>query len=139
MKKIVLILMVVLAAVSCNSEDNNGFEYEVIPVESAVVPSEMTVNTDYSIAVSFRMPSACHAFSDFFYEVNEDTRTVAVVAVYSLNGNCSTQVPTDTITRSFVFRPLYEATYLFRFWNGADDQDIDIYTEYEVEATNAPG
>lgn len=135
MKKIALILTIFITVLSCSSDNSPNFAYELLPVEQAVVPAEMVVDQEYEIQVSYIQPTDCHAFSDFYYEVDGDTRTIAIVSVYSTSGNCTSQVPDNIVERSFTFKPLQATTYTFRFWNGEDENGQDIYTEYQVTAT----
>ncbi|NQY05186.1 MAG: hypothetical protein HRT68_03015, partial [Flavobacteriaceae bacterium] len=78
-------------------------------------------------------PTECHVFNTFFYEENQDTRTVAIIAYYDLDATCPAQT-SDVFEETFKFKPLEQTTYLFRFWNGQDDEGLDVYTEYEVQA-----
>lgn len=135
MKKIALILILFITALSCSSDNSPNFAYEVLPVSEAVVPAQMIVDQEYDIEVSYIQPTNCHAFSDFYYEIEGDRRTVAIVSVYNTSGNCTSQVPDDIVTRTFTFTPLEATTYTFRFWNGEDETGQDVYTEYEVVAS----
>ena len=139
MRKLRIVVAFVLTAVmfqscSLNDDDTVDVQYELLPVEEAFLPTEMTVNEIYEITVSFILPTDCHSYNNIYYSKNDFERTVAIVSAYFPNNEpCETQ--TIVFEKSFNFKPLNSGTYTFKFWKGTDDSGEDLYDDVEVEVT----
>ncbi|NQY05858.1 MAG: hypothetical protein HRT68_06560, partial [Flavobacteriaceae bacterium] len=53
MRKIALVLVLFVSLIACQSDDSLGYQYEILPVESAAIPSLMMVGNEYDVTVSF--------------------------------------------------------------------------------------
>ena len=130
MKKILFILLT-LILFSCSVEDDNlDTHFEIIPVESAVLPDEFVLGNLHLIQLTYIRPSTCHAYNDIYYVSESNERTVAVMTKIFDNGDCE-EIST-VLEASFDFRATELGSYIFKFWKGTDDEGEDIYMTVEV-------
>lgn len=135
MKKIALLFIVCLTAfTSCSLDDNNqsDFYLEVMPIDSVEVPEHFLHGHTYQISVTYTKPSDCYYFNDFIYEVDGNQRTIAVVnSVYSSDtANCD--VDPQQVTVHFNFMVTANQTYVFKFYQGEDEDGVDQYYLIEI-------
>jgi hypothetical protein len=132
MKKLLAFICVILLSVSCSPEtDETKIHYELLPVASFEMPAVFTLNADNNIQISFLRPTSCHGFDGFFYEKNENTRTVAVQSYVLEQNNC---VPTtQNVIQTLKFHPTTSGVYIFKFWKGKDTNGDDIFEETTIE------
>ncbi len=133
MKQVFIVLAMVLSLVSCSVEDDNNddFFYEILPVESVDIPSEFTLGETYEIHVSYLRPSTCYAFNDFYYTSELNQRTVAIINTVYPNSQCDALID-EIVEVSFNFVVNNNGTYVFRFWQGEDENGNDTYYIVEV-------
>ncbi len=125
MKRILIITMLVLSTcfTSCLSDDDGvRFSYERVPVEQVDIPDEFKRGETFKITVSYYRPTDCHSFNGFDYDGLANERTVSVLNVVIENSNCEDLQKTDLINTSFNFSVGLEDSYIFRFWQGRNDQ-----------------
>ncbi|MCB0444489.1 MAG: hypothetical protein R2812_10695 [Gelidibacter sp.] len=132
MKRLILVCVLALSFISCsvNNDDTNDFYYEILPIDSVDIPSEFTLGQTYQITVSYYKPSGCYVFNDFYYASELNQRTVAVINTVYPNQTC-TQEPVLT-EATFNFMVNSNGTYVFRFWQGEDENGNDLYYIVEV-------
>ena len=56
---------------------------------------------------------------------------MAVVNVVYDNSNCE-DLENSSIERTFNFSAIYDQVYIFRFWQGEDENGEDVYLIYEI-------
>lgn len=133
MKKIVALIGVFLMLISCSTEtDEPKVHYEVLPIDSVVMPTDFYVNVENEIIINFLRPTSCHGFDGFLYEKDGFTRTVAVQAFVVEQENCT--VLTNAMSeQTLKFKPTEIGTYLFKFWKGKDTNGNDIFEEISID------
>ena len=109
------------------SQDNGG----VLPIESVTIPDEFVLGQVYTIYVTYLKPSGCHVFNEFYYVSDLNQRTVAVVNTVYPNDTCET-FENEEEEVSFNFMVNNNGTYIFRFWQGEDENGNDQYYIVEV-------
>ncbi len=133
MKKLIVALGILIFS-SCSISDDSDYNYavynEILPVESAEVPDEFIVNEVYDISLTYINPSSCHYFNDIYYSKDSNIRTVAVVSTVYPDDNC--EVTETEYTTSFNFKPTETGSYIFKFWQGENDEGDDDYLVIEV-------
>lgn len=137
MKKLIFFGLIIAAFWSCSIDDSpkEVFLLEILPIESASVPTEMSFGETYTINYSYLKPTTCHTFNDLYYIAESNVRTVAVISkVLIANEGIICQALTNELEeRSFSFvANNREGTYVFKFWQGEDDNGQDTYLIYEV-------
>lgn len=133
MKQLFLLCVLVFSFASCSvdTDNSNDFYYEILPVESVDIPTEFTLGETYEIRVSYLKPSGCHVFNDFYYVSELNQRTVAVINTVYPNRNCQ-EYDNELVEVSFNFMVNNNGTYVFRFWQGEDENGNDTYYIVEV-------
>jgi len=111
------------------SEDMN-FSINIMPIESVDMDEEFILGQTHEIKISYFVASDCHEFNDFIYDVEFNQRTIAVVNTVYFRNDCTelnelVEVSLDITVNS-------TETYVFRFYQGKDDQGNDQYHIIEV-------
>jgi hypothetical protein len=132
MNKYVLLLgIVILTLTSCDiNDDRESFYLEVLPIESVETPEEFIFGETHEIFMDYIRPTSCHVFNDFLYQINEQERTVGILNTVYSNDTCEEDL--ETVTVSFQFNVTSLDTYIFKFYQGEDDDGIDQYLIIEV-------
>lgn len=134
LRKIFFVIFAVVLLVSCSDDDSNEYHYELLPVEDAVVPSEFEYGGIYEIKVSYVVPDDCYINNDILYEYDLDARNVAVVSMVVEQNDCETIDFEAEL--SIQVHALQASPYIFRFWQGDDENGEPIYLVIEVPVTN---
>jgi hypothetical protein len=135
MRKIIffsVMLSALLILNGCSLEDQENFHFVALPITSVEMPVAFELNKTYDIKVKFQRNSDCTFFEGF--DVNNEERTVrnvsAIGSMLTDNDNC-TEISQE-IEESFRFIVLYNETYLFKFYQGKDENNESQYLEIEV-------
>ncbi|SDG73389.1 hypothetical protein [Winogradskyella thalassocola] len=132
MKRYALLVFILVSTLtSCSIDnDNNYVGTEVMPIESIDIPEYFVHGESYEIMITYNRPSTCYQFYNFLYDINGNERTVAVInSVYS-NSSCVEEL--ESVTVSLNFMVTGTETYLFKFYQGHDDEGEDQYYLAEV-------
>lgn len=134
LKKIFFVIFTVIFFVSCSDDDSSDYHYELLPVEDALVPEEFEFGKVYELTVKYIVPDDCYVNSDILYEYDQDARNIAVISHVIENNNCD---PLD-LEQELTFRvqALQASPYIFRFWQGDDENGDPIYLIVEVPVIN---
>ncbi len=89
----------------------NPTRFEILPVESVVMPESYRVDSTSQIAVRYRRPTTCHIFNGFYYDINDFTRTVAIESLKLDQDNCTDA--TERIVRSSIGFPAKKTRKLY--------------------------
>lgn len=137
MKKVLLLGIIITSVLSCSINDSTGegFYFEILPIESVTIPNEMTFGEVYTINYTYFKPSTCYFFHDLYYIAESNKRTVAVINKV-LEGSesiiCEPLID-ELVEGSFEFVVNQSGgTYVFKFWQGEDENGDDIYLVHEV-------
>ncbi|MES2862521.1 MAG: hypothetical protein V4666_00230 [Bacteroidota bacterium] len=133
MKKILALIGIFLLVVSCSPEsDEPKVHFELLPIDTVVMPIEFNVNVENEIIVKFLRPTTCHGFNGFYYGKEDFTRTVAVES-YVLEKNDCAALTNQILEQKLQFKPTEVGTYLFKFWKGRDAAGDNIFEEISVD------
>ncbi|MEH6536939.1 MAG: hypothetical protein V7719_11130 [Psychroserpens sp.] len=131
MKKIIFLSFLVVSLFSCNiSDDAPNFFYEAQPVVSVVIPDSFQLGETYEITLTYIKPSGCHVFNNLLYESDLNQRDIAVVTAVFPDQGCN-EVPEEEEV-NFNFKVNNTGSYIFRFWQGPDENGVDTYLVIEV-------
>ena len=133
-RNIFFVIFAVVLMVSCSDDDSYEYHYELLPVEEALVPDEFEYGKIYSISVKYIVPDDCYINSDILYEYNDDARNVAVISLVIDSDDCETIDLEQELT--FQVHALQASPYIFRFWQGDDDNGEPVYLTIEVPVIN---
>jgi len=132
MKKFTLLSLFLILFTSCSLDDKSlDYNLEILPVESVDIPESFTLGETYPITVSYLRPSTCHTFKEFYYSKNNNERTVAVINYDYIDNNCE-NLEDDLVEATFNFVVTGNGSYIFKFWQGVDENDVDQYLTIEV-------
>lgn len=132
MKKLILLSLFLILFASCSLDDKTlDYNLEILPIESVDIPESFTLGETYPITVSYLKPSTCNLFKEFYYLKNNNERTVAVINYEYINNNC-TDLEDELVEATFNFVVTGNGSYIFKFWQGVDENDIDQYLTIEV-------
>ncbi|WCO01599.1 hypothetical protein [Psychroserpens ponticola] len=133
MKKLLLLSFLICTVLSCspNDDDNSSnFYYETLPIESVIMPTEFQLGVTYEIKMTYIKPSGCHVFNDFYYLSELNQRTIAIITTVFPDQNCENIEEEVEVTLNFNVNDLNP--YVFRFWQGEDDNGNDTYYVIEI-------
>ena len=131
MKKLVVLFLTFIVFACSTDDDFETTYFELLPIEEAVVPTEFERGEVYDILVKYLRPTSCHGFNDIYYMSESNERTVAVVATFFQGNYTCTDI--DALTEaSFRFKATTEDSYIFKFWQGEDENGEDQYMIVEV-------
>ena len=135
MKKLIVICFILTVVWSCSlSDDSDNFEYELVPIESVSMPDTFIRGEIHTIVYTYYRPTTCHGFHNLYYVSEDNERIVGVVNTVFDNTNCEAleENSDNLIEKTFDFKPLNTGTYIFKFWQGLDENEEDMYLEYEI-------
>ena len=135
MKKILalLILFVSVVWVGCDDDDDYDHEYhlEYIGAVSAEVPDEFIYGRTYRIKITIELPNSCYYFYnqyDYFYEGT--SRLIYPIAHVDDGVPCTPNIRETTF--SIPVQALQYEPYIFKFYQGEDEEGQDIFLTMEV-------
>lgn len=132
MKKLLLLSLSLLLFISCDTDDDyDNFYFEILPVKSVDIPEEFVMGEVYPITVTYEKPSNCYVYRNLYYAKENNQRTVApIMTVYESN-NCQPLVEfEEDVTFNFIVTS--NGSYVFKFWQGEDENGEDLYLTIEV-------
>ena len=132
MKKLIALICIIVLSISCTQEpDGPRVHFELLKVESVVLPTTFTVNTVNEIEVTYSRPSSCHGFEGFYYTRDGFNRTIAVLN-YVIEEQGCLPLLNQLQTKILRFKPATAGTYLLKFWKGKDAAGVNLYEEFSV-------
>jgi hypothetical protein len=131
MKRLIIITLSLILFASCSKDDGPEYSLEVLPVESVNMPESFTLGEIYPITVSYLRPTTCYSFKEFYYGKNLNERTVAVLNYNFQDNNCQ-ELSDELVEATFNFIVTSNGSYIFKFWQGIDENDEDQYLIIEV-------
>ena len=132
---LIVILMITLTSCSVENDDTNNFLIEFMSIESVDIPDYFVYGETYDIAMTYTKPNSCYVFRDFYYEIDENERIIAIENTVYQSDTCIEEQ--ESITVSFEFTVTGTETYLFKFYQGKDEDGIDQYHLAEVPITDS--
>lgn len=136
MKKLLLLVFIISCTLfSCSLDDNNDdsfdFYYETLPIESVNMPDEFILGNTHEITMTYLRPTGCHVFNDFYYLSELNQRTIAIITTVINDPNCVT-FDNESVEVTLNFSVNNINPYVFRFWQGEDENGNDMYYVVEV-------
>lgn len=132
MKRIVFILTLSFLFNSCNIGEAEDRDFVLLPVESVEMATEYSIGNISEIKIRYKRPTDCHIFNKIYYSYDQNTRFVAIEAVKLNQSNCAPDNE-SVFEIPLYFKPESSGTYIFKFWLGVDEQNVDQYLIHEVD------
>lgn len=133
LKWFVSLFLIGILTVSClDDEPVMNVSYQYRPIDSIQIDSIYPARQVTEIKTFFTTTNGCQQFFDYDYTILGNERTVSVITSEVQEAGC-TEI-TEVESAILRFSPTESGTYRFRFWNGkdADNQDIFIITEVQI-------
>ncbi|MBR9847136.1 MAG: hypothetical protein GYB35_14015 [Algicola sp.] len=137
MKKLLLISFLICSILACSPENNNDsdFYYETLPISGVNMPSVFQFGSTQQINISYFKPTGCHVFNDFYYQSDLNQKTIAIITAVFPNQECEVfDEEMETVTFNLEVNEI--DPYVFRFWQGEDENGNDVYYIIEVPVEN---
>lgn len=135
MKKLFLLVSLIFIAISCSSdEDLQRHYFAKVPVQNVEIPQEFIMGETYTITVWYYKPKTCYHFDQFLYEQSLNTRIIAIQNYIVDDPTCQT-LSNQLESESFDFFVSSNGSYVFKFWQGVDENLEDVFYEIEVPVT----
>lgn len=136
MKKLVLLALTVVALASCElgSGDDDNTQFAVGPVHDVTMASTYKVDSISEIMVRYKRPDDSHIFQGFYYQAVDFNRVVAIEYVKLDHQNPA--VDDQIYEVPLKFKPRYAGTYVFKFWDGTNQDGTDHFFVAEAVVNN---
>jgi hypothetical protein len=132
MKKLFLLSLLVLTFSGCSIEDDGpNIYYEVLPVDSFIVPDHFTYLGTHEIKMYYKKPTNCHNYGGIFFEKKLNERIIAVQSIVNIRNDCQ-PFEGDLIEVTFDFEVVNSQPYIFKFFKGKDDEGNFMYDVIEI-------
>ncbi len=128
---IVLSLLLVMFGACSTDDDTVNFNFEILPIENVDIPDEFELGEVYPITISYLKPTSCHRFNELYYLKDTNKRTVAVIDYVFERDDCET-LENELAETTLNFIVNSNGSYIFKFWQGEDNQGEDQYLTIEV-------
>ena len=127
---LIAVLGVLVTSCSLDDETSSALNTVVLPIVSVEVPEQFVLGQSHEIFMTYTRPNSCYEFYDFIYEIDGHERTIGIVNTVYTRPDCTQEA--EDITVSLDFTPTTATTYLFKFYQGVDDNGIDQYYLVEI-------
>lgn len=134
MKKILLLVFLVSLLVSCSLDDSSSpdFTYKLAAVVSVEIPDTLIFQQVYDFDIEYKQPSTCNVFYGYDYRVKGNERFIGVKNTVYLDDNCEDLAEDNTAHHDLSFLVERGDHYIFKFWQGIDDEGEPVYLTKEV-------
>jgi hypothetical protein len=140
MKNIFILLSTIFILLSCSTDDNrNTIRYEVIKIESFIVPATFVSGDSYQISVKYKRPTTCHYFNNLYFQKDASTRKIAIETLVEERDNCLPLTENNPeIEYTFNFQVIQAAgtQYLFKFYKGKNANGDNIFEDITIPVTD---
>jgi len=127
-----ILLLVTLTSCSVDDIDDVDFTYELMPISAASIPDTLTYGEDSAISLSYLRPSTCHAFAGFNVIENEQEIKLSILNTVIQNGSNCENLDNVTASETFEFLVEREDYYVFKIFEGLDEEGNELYLTKEV-------
>lgn len=136
MKKFFLLILFTLSIVSCSLNDDNvpNYHYEILPVDSFVVPDTFDFGATHQVKLFYKLPTICHSFRGVYFDKYLNERTFAIQSLVINESTCLPYDDNEIEIKEFNidFQVISTETYLFKFYKGKDANGNNIFEEVEI-------
>ncbi|MDX1470712.1 MAG: hypothetical protein R3213_04385 [Flavobacteriaceae bacterium] len=134
MKRLFVVLYIGLLTVGCSvdsASNEPAYQTMFMPISEVELPESFVFGQSYNIKVYYNVPSNCYSFSNFFFQDEDNIKTIAVINSVLTNVMCETYTNVTDVA-SFDLRIDRNESYIFKFWKGKNVNGEDDYYVVEV-------
>ncbi|MEZ7505406.1 hypothetical protein [Flavobacterium sp. Arc2] len=137
MKKIILLFVLATTFFSCSIDNDyeDNYQYEILPIESYLLPESFKLGETYTIKLKYRKPTECYLYQGIYYSKDSNIRTIAIQAAVKNDQVCTDVVPAESEV-SFDFYPTNSGSYIFKFYKGKDLEGKDLFENVEIQVVD---
>lgn len=133
MKKLLALIFLSFLVSSCSVGADETRVDELLPVQSVVLPTSMTVDVISQITVKYTRPTDCYIFNGFNLSMDGFTNYVAIQSIRLKESNCMPDNE-NVFEITLLYKPTVAGVYTFKFWTGKDTSGNDTFITYEIDA-----
>ncbi|WP_420601746.1 hypothetical protein [Flagellimonas sp.] len=133
----IMIVAIAMSLTSCSKDDYDDHDYhlEHVKVASAELPEEFNYGSTYQIDVTIELPNSCYSYyNQFDYIYKGAERLIYPIAHIDDGIACNPSI-TETVF-SIPIQVLQHEPYVFKFYQGEDEEGKDMFLTIEVPVTN---
>jgi|TARA_B110000037_G_scaffold58046_1_gene70829 hypothetical protein len=133
MKHYLLLFLTVISLFACNNDDGDNYHFSYVPVVSADVPDAFIYHETYTINVTYELPNGCHSLYNYDYIYDEDSRIIYPISIVNDEDACTEPLIQGEF--SIDVHALQTEPYIFKFWQGKNEEGEDQFLIIEVPVT----
>ncbi|WP_067146757.1 hypothetical protein [Pseudotamlana agarivorans] len=137
MKRLIALFLTIALFTSCSVDEGTAYHSEILPVDSVNIPDEFEMGETYPIEVFYYQPTSCYDFYNFYYKKHNNERTVAPINLVFDHNDCESTEDV-LVSNTFNFVVTGNGSYVFKFWQGKDEDGEDQYLVIEVPVVETP-
>ena len=134
MKKLVLLFVAAVALISCDTGNEDSTQFVLGPVQDVTMPSTFKVDSVSEIMIRYKRPDDAHIFQGFYYEAVGFNRTIAIQ--YARLNQANPAADDQVYEVPLRFQPRQAGTYVFKFWDGSNQDQTDHFYVAEAVVNN---
>lgn len=134
MKKFALLLLAAVAFASCDLDNGQNTEFVLGPVQDVTMASSYKVDSISEIMVRYKRPDDAHLFQGFYYQRLDSIRVVAIQ--YARLEQSNPAPDNEVYEVPLKFKPTMPGTYVFKFWDGTNQDQTDHFFVAEAVVNN---
>lgn len=145
MKKLVFVLMAVIAMTGCSVDSGyESIQYELAEITNSDLPGEFVLGETYDVTVTYQLATDCYTFTGLDPRragtSSEDRREIYVSAISAIKSSTLCDPNAEGASGTSKFSILIDEMdeYNFHFWTGEDAVGNAIYYDVTVPVTEAP-
>ncbi len=133
MKNFLVLLVIVGGFFSCSLDDdvNPTFSYAAVPIESVIVPDTLNYGEIHDFEVTYKQISTCHLFETYQSLKDTNERKIFVLNRVFNDNNCE-ELEDELISKQLHFEVTRQDYYIFKFWQGTDSNNEDIFLTKKI-------
>lgn len=132
MKRIALLMVLALSLYSCDTDDDGpNLNFAIAEITNTDLPEYFEIGENYDVEVAYKLPNACHQFSNFSVnqyidEETDSTFVIEIAALTSYDANITECTEEGTLIDSRTIRDLRITSedynnYQFKLLTGEDE------------------
>ncbi len=115
---------------SIDEDPSSNVTFELVPIISTNLPDKFIAGETYDLLFTYSLPTSCHKYKATSVEEIDGAIVIGVISYIDSNGVCA-QVETTGETGIRIVAE-EEDFYIFKFWQGRDEQGEDQFLTIEI-------
>lgn len=125
-------LLLVFSSCSIDDQPTPQLVYELVPIVSTNLPEEFVAGETYELLFTYSLPTSCHNYKGINVEPLEDGSMAVGVVSYRDPAAQKCLEEVRTAETGFEFVAGAEEFYIFKFWQGQNEQGENQFLTVEI-------